>query len=114
MGIDSSFKYFYESPRMVLQVSPTSMTSLLSQLYFKGERDRDRERQMNKANCKDRGWLTPASHPLSSYCEVKPHKSTCCAPRASKWGREAFPCPHSQAIALTSTPASRSLLGGFF
>lgn len=113
MGVDSSFKYFYESPGMTLKVSPTSMTSLFSQLYF--SRETETEREMNKRNCKDRGWVAdPCLIPSKFWLWGEATRNYLLCPRGMEMGWEAFPRPPSQAIALTSTPASRSQLGGFF
>ena len=45
MGVDPRFKYFYKSPRMILKVPPTLMTSPFPKLYFIRKRKRERERR---------------------------------------------------------------------
>ena len=48
MGVDPRFKYFYKSPRMILKVPPTLMTSPFPKLYFIRKRKREREREEEK------------------------------------------------------------------
>ena len=45
MGVDPRFKYFYKSPRMILKVPPTLMTSPFPKLYFIRKRKREREEE---------------------------------------------------------------------
>ena len=67
MGVDPRFKYFYKSPRMVLKVPPTLMTSPFPKLYFIRERKREREKKKREKSCEDGGWLSSLCLPLATF-----------------------------------------------